>query len=538
MAKPNTTPELDTDLIENLTEEELALKLLELAEGKCAKKEGTDPDEKKDDGEDDEEDDLDSKADDGDEDKDGVLLNEKKKKKSKFKGTWMESLNLDEDTDITEATFTHDVTVDPDDKEATAKYVAKHKALGVTTTVKKAPNGWSEASHTGPKNVLKKMAVKHYGNEAKDMAGHLFEGTDVDDPTQVKKPEPDSKAAGDAKSIKEKELAKAGCDNATENTKVEDAPELAEGAKEIQMKVNDTGTMKKSGQLAKVVVLKTGSSRYEVQEVSADGNPKGLPFKVNKLKITPSLLANLDFTEELNAIVSDEENLSEGFREKSAIIFEAALSSRLRDEKQILAEQYQTTLQEETAQILTDLSAKIDSYLTYAVEAWVGDNKVAIDESLRTEIAESLITSLKSVFVEHYIEIPESKRDLFTELEKKNAELKESADEIEKANATLAGQVQTLLRDKILTEASVGLADTQAAKLVELVEDVEFVDEDTFSKKVATLKGSFFAARKVNTPSATEKTGVKTIVEGVEDYNPEDPDMARYAAALKRANNR
>jgi hypothetical protein len=314
--------------------------------------------------------------------------------------------------------------------------------------------------------------------------------------------------------------------------------DLDEGAKEIQMKVNDTGTMKKSGQLAKVVVLKTGSSRYEVQEVSADGNPKGLPFKVNKLKITPSLLANLDFTEELNAIVSDEENLSEGFREKSAIIFEAALSSRLRDEKQILAEQYQTTLQEETAQILTDLSAKIDSYLTYAVEAWVGDNKVAIDESLRTEIAESLITSLKSVFVEHYIEIPESKRDLFTELEKKNAELKESADEIEKANATLAGQVQTLLRDKILTEASVGLADTQAAKLVELVEDVEFVDEDTFSKKVATLKGSFFAARKVNTPSATEKTGVKTIVEGVEDYNPEDPDMARYAAALKRANNR
>jgi hypothetical protein len=244
------------------------------------------------------------------------------------------------------------------------------------------------------------------------------------------------------------------------------------------------------------------------------------------------------YAADLAALTESEANLTESFKEKAAIIFEAALTSKIREEKEKLAEQFETQLSEQTAQLREDLEDKVDNYLTYVVESWVEDNKVAVESGLRAEIAENFIGALKTVFVENYIEVPESKKDMVSELEAELAAIKESATQSQSDAVILSERVEELVREKVLAESALTLADTQAAKLANLVQDVEFVSEDTFRNKVETIKEAYFSS-KDNVKALEESSDstyetVETIVEGEDFQNEISPSMAKYLTAVSR----
>lgn len=248
------------------------------------------------------------------------------------------------------------------------------------------------------------------------------------------------------------------------------------------------------------------------------------------------------YKDDLNVLIEQDETLSEEFKEKAQIIFEAAVNSRIKEETQRLNEEFETRLLEESEKQKADLEEKVDNYLTYAVESWVEDNKIAIEGGLRTELAESFISALQNVFVEHYIEVPETKRDLVSELEKENDSLKESLQSKETEAKELNEQVETLTRERILAEATEDLADTQSARLRNLAEDIAFVDEETFAKKVSTLKECYFKGKSPTTekkepekkPSPYQTTET-VIVEGADNENL-SPEMSAYLSALGRTN--
>ena len=152
------------------------------------------------------------------------------------------------------------------------------------------------------------------------------------------------------------------------------------------------------------------------------------------------------------------------------------------------------------------------------------DNKVAIESGLRTEIAENFMSALHGVFVENYIQVPDSKVDLVDELSTKVDELEESLNEKIEDNVNLKESVNTLTRQAIIRESSVGLSESQAEKLKSLVEDVDFSDADTFTAKVATIKESYFKETKV------EVVAEDTAVESEEASH--SPRMAAYLKAL------
>jgi len=238
----------------------------------------------------------------------------------------------------------------------------------------------------------------------------------------------------------------------------------------------------------------------------------------------------VDFQEDLNALVSEDETLSEEFKDKAAVIFEAAVKSKLSAEIDRLEEQYTTELSEEVNQIKTDLVEKVDGYLTYVVESWMEENKVAIESGLRAEIAESFITGLKGLFEQHYVEVPDTKYDLVDDLSTKVSELEEQLNKSTEDNIKLSEQVSGLRREQIIAEATQGMVETDAAKLKSLVEDVDFETSETFAKKVSIVKESYFKAAKTvaideSTDIATDEKG--TIVES-------SPVMSRYVTALSR----
>ena len=203
----------------------------------------------------------------------------------------------------------------------------------------------------------------------------------------------------------------------------------------------------------------------------------------------------IDTTSELDALVESEATLSEEFKEKTAVIFEAAVKSKLSEEVDRLEEQYKEELAEEVSSIKGDLIEKVDSYLNYVVESWMEENKVAVQNGLRTEIAETFMEKMKDLFTESYIDVPEGKVDLVDELAEQVTELEEKLNSTTGDAIKLAEELEVLKRDAIIAEAARGLADTQVEKLKGLVEDIDFDSEETFAKKVGIVIESHFAKK-------------------------------------------
>ena len=237
-----------------------------------------------------------------------------------------------------------------------------------------------------------------------------------------------------------------------------------------------------------------------------------------------------DFSEDLDALVESEATLSEEFKAKTAVIFEAAVKSKLSEEINRLETEYAEQLAEEVETTKADLVEKVDSYLNYVVEQWVEDNKVAIQSGLRAEIAEGFMNSLKDLFVESYVEVPESKVDLVDELATTNEALEAQVNEATSNAMELAEELVSYKRAAIIRESSKDLADTQVEKLTSLAESIDFESEASFSQKVATLKESYFSK-------------VKTAESIVEDTDASDdtevnasPMMESYLQAIRKAN--
>ena len=239
---------------------------------------------------------------------------------------------------------------------------------------------------------------------------------------------------------------------------------------------------------------------------------------------------SVDFSEDLNALVESEATLSDEFKGKAETIFEAAIKSKLSEEIDRLETKYEEELAEEVASTKADLVEKVDNYLNYVVEQWMDDNKLAIQTGLRTEIAENFMNSLKDLFTESYIEVPEAKVDLVDELAAQVDELEEANNDVIKKNIEMTEELEVLKRDKVIAEASEGLAATQVEKLKKLAEDVDFESEETFAKKVATIKESYF----------TKKTTESADIEVEEDDSPivesASGAMAQYLSAIQRTN--
>lgn len=238
-----------------------------------------------------------------------------------------------------------------------------------------------------------------------------------------------------------------------------------------------------------------------------------------------------DFDEDLDALVNEEATLSDEFRGKAGAIFEAVLTSKLTSEVERLEGEYAQNLEEEVSEIQSSLVEKVDSYLNYVVENWMKENELAVTEGLRTEIAEEFMTSLQSVFKEHYIEVPEGKVDLVDDLNSQVSELEEQLNKSTEDSIDLFNKVQSYERAEVVREQSSGLAETEAEKLASLVEDIDFDNKETFEMKVKTVKESYF--QKEVTESVDEVNSL--LGEDNQEVDLSDT-MTRYTQAISKFN--
>ncbi|MAI05503.1 MAG: hypothetical protein CMA07_07305 [Euryarchaeota archaeon] len=236
----------------------------------------------------------------------------------------------------------------------------------------------------------------------------------------------------------------------------------------------------------------------------------------------------IDTATELDALVESEATLSDEFKAKTAVLFETAVKSKLSEEVDRIEAQYKEELAEEISSTKADLVEKVDSYLNYVVESWMESNQVAIQNGLRTEIAETFMDKMKDLFTESYIDVPESKVDLVDELAESVEELETKLNESTQRVIDTAIELEAYKRDSIIREASRDLAETQVVKLKSLVEDIDFEDEDQFSSKVKTVVESYF------TKEIASSEEVEQIVEDADSTVEVSSVMESYLSAIRK----
>ena len=241
--------------------------------------------------------------------------------------------------------------------------------------------------------------------------------------------------------------------------------------------------------------------------------------------IKPSF-EELDVSADVAALVEGTE-LSEEFAEKAKTIFEAAVKAKISEEYDRLVEHFTTEFDKHFAEAKSEMAEEVNGTVNYAIGQWMEQNQVAVDRGIRNEITEDFIAGLKGLFEEHYIAIPDEKVDVVEGMAESIREMEERLDEQVKANVKLQSRLNETAKLNILSTVSEGLADTQKEKLAALAEGLEFVSEEAFAKKVATIKESYF--KEAAAPQS--EVADETPVEGAEEVS---PAIAAYMQALDR----
>ena len=229
--------------------------------------------------------------------------------------------------------------------------------------------------------------------------------------------------------------------------------------------------------------------------------------------------------EDIEALIAGEE-LSEEFQEKARTIFEAAIKTKVAEMKEEVQKQYEVSLTEEVANLKSELTERVDSYLEYVAQEWLTENQLAVEHGLKTEMTESFLTGMKSLFEEHYVEIPEEKYDVLESMVDKLDDMETKLNEQIEKNISLNKRLAESVADGIFESVSDGLAATQKEKLASLAESVEFESETEYREKLETLKESYFSGK-----APVAKT--ETLSEGV-DESPEfvSNTMDRYLRTM------
>jgi len=238
---------------------------------------------------------------------------------------------------------------------------------------------------------------------------------------------------------------------------------------------------------------------------------------------------SIDVSDDVNALLKGEE-FSEEFKFKATTIFEAAVKAKVVEELEKLEKVYEEKLQAKLAEVTESMETRVDSHLEYTAEQWIKENQLAVDNGLRNELTEEFITGLKDLFETHYVDIPEDKYDVLSDMSEKLNEMETKLNEQIESNVELNKAIGTYTKNGIIGEISEGLAQTQKEKLASLAEGVEFVSEESYREKINTIKENYFPSTKASSSEdLVEKQQV--IAEDLEG------PMASYAAALSKYSN-
>jgi hypothetical protein len=176
-------------------------------------------------------------------------------------------------------------------------------------------------------------------------------------------------------------------------------------------------------------------------------------------------------------------------------IFEAAVSDRVERKVASIVEEVDENVKTYLDTVTESLVEKVDDYLDYVVEEWMTENAVAVEQGIKTQIAENFIGGLKNLFENHYIDVPSEKYNVLDELYAQNRDLENKLNESVKYNMDLRKEVSLTECAGIFVAETRDLADTQVSKLQNLMENVNFNTPEEYREKLVAIRENYMNRR-------------------------------------------
>ena len=363
---------------------------------------------------------------------------------------------------------------------------------------------------SGPGTSAGKKAKEKSGDAAQKSEGKPESGdTPNDGQKKVAKP----LAAGDTVEVEDGQEVISEKEEVAEMDKME----MIKAMKDMETEMKDMPM-----EMVKATYDKMKEMMSKTEDTSAEDKEKEALQK----EAVEQRIKSIDVQEHVEALMSGEGDLSDEFKKKAATVFESAVKSKVRDEVTRLQENYDNELVESIKSNKSELTEKVDTYMNYVVEQWMKDNELALERGLKGEIAEDFIAGLKQLFEDHYVDIPDDKYDVLQAQSDKIAELEEKVNKTLDESMNLKKGNDSLTRNKVISEMSSDLADTEIEKFKGLTEDVDFGSEEDFRGKLDTLKESYF-------PKTIKETTEN--IDNVETGPAQDIDVTDSMAAYSKA---
>ena len=241
----------------------------------------------------------------------------------------------------------------------------------------------------------------------------------------------------------------------------------------------------------------------------------GIPQQTIGLASPGGFVGGAGMQEELQKDVrmmfEGQEDLSEEFVEKATSLYEAAVVGKIKKISSALHEEFEKVFEEKIVHITEALVRQIDHYMDYVVEEWMKENELAVENGVRTEIAENFIENLKTLFEQSYIEVPQEKTDIFDELTEAIENLENRINEEMDTNSALIRENKSLKANAIFAEETAHLSDNSVEKIAEIAENIRFESVDDYRGKIHSLVENYQKSNK--TPSLSKKTKEEKLFE-------------------------
>jgi len=387
-----------------------------------------------------------------------------------------------------------------------------------------------EASANPQADAPKKNAVaaepSKLSNEAEDLGPAVVKPTDSN-PDATKKVK---QVSGDAQQ-KSQGAADPMPKLSGHNTKLE-STETEEGSEEIkegEMPKAALDALKKHKEKSEDKDAdKKDEKEVKEMDMPKDDKKKMEPVKAGYMKSSYKMKKE-EVDEHMNALVAGQDDLSEEFKTKAAVVFESAVNSKVKEIAEEMEADVQTNYEQDIAKAKEELTEKVDSYLSYVVEEWMKENEIALERGIKGEIAEDFISGLKKLFAEHYIDVPDEKYNVLEDQASKIEELEKKLNEQIEKNVELNKDNAEKTRNEIMSEVASDLADTAKEKFAKLAEEIEWSDAESFKKKCETIKESYFGKKE------EVKDKLDDVAAGDEASNEDlSQAMAAYTAAISK----
>jgi len=390
--------------------------------------------------------------------------------------------------------------------------------MSVGSNLQEMENAVTKGAAKG--DSMQKLSNPGEGNSVgwEDLGGPTPENSKPDDNSnQLKTP---GKTLAQVRNVVNKDAGKA-----------DPMPAGLKSGDEVELEDNQEIVSEDEVTTDEVVAEEETTETTETQEVVAEEETSE-----EEVVAEDAIEEKIDVEEDLNALIAGEE-LSEEFTNKARTIFEAAIRTKVDTIKEELQSSYEEQLVEDVQVIKEGLTERLDSYLEYVATEWVNENHLAIENGLKTEMTESFLSGMKSLFEDHYVTIPEDKYDVLNSMVEKLDEMENKLNEQIDNNVMLNKRLAESTADVIFAEVVEGLALSQKEKLQSLAENIEFESESDYREKLETLRESYFPA---NPGTPTKRVPSENLSEGVESA-PDAPvsrTMEAYMRSLGQLSNK